>query len=207
MNQNFINTLRDYTQDAKTAESLGSAMLQCSGMFVPEGAPEIALLITNFPRPMITHNEPADFNLAGGGQFHVSGAPKNRYDGSFQMIETDFGQATAFAELLMSCGGSMNCTVYDGRPDRFIRAHELLNVSFTFEPFEIDSEGVSTIQRVSGQVKYNYYGVNASLGQASSNGMINGINDGSRVLYERANKILDAVYAGNTLVNAIREFF
>ncbi len=62
MQQNFINSLLDYTQDAVTAQSLGAAMLQSNGMIVPDAMPEIALLISNFSRPVVTNNESADYN-------------------------------------------------------------------------------------------------------------------------------------------------
>lgn len=207
MRQNFIHHLRDYNMDHNTAQSLGAAMLQSTGMIVPEIAPEIALLITNFPRPIVTHNEAADYNLAGGGQFHVAGAPKNRYDGSIQLIETDIGQATKFAELLMACGGMTNCIVYDGKPERYTMAHELRDCAITFEPIEIDAEGVSTVQRVSGTIKYNYYGVNAALGGSSELNLIAPSSNQADQLLVRANKILNLVSSGNNLIKAMKSIF
>lgn len=204
--QNFINTLQDYLQDAEVAKNLGSAMLQCNGMLVPDGCPEIALLIPNFSRPVVTHNESADFNLAGGGQFHTPGAPKNRYEGPIQVIETDAGQATDFAELVMAKGGQLNCTMFDGRAGRFVAAHEITNVTFTFEPIDIDGEGVSAIQRVQGQIKYNYYGKIAKMGTSSQIGLIPGIATGNKYL-DSAQAILNAVYAGNTLIRALKDAF
>lgn len=207
MRKEFIQTLRDYTADASAAQSLGAAMLQCNHMIVPEIAPEIALLITNFPRPIVTFNESADYNLAGGGQFHVTGAPKNRYEGQFQIIETDSGQASAFAELLMANDGMTNCLVYDGRPDRYTQVHELLDCAITFEPLEGDAEGVSTIQRASGSIKYNYYGRNAALGSSTSIGQIVSANNGANNLIQRAQKILNIVSAGNNVFKALQSAF
>lgn len=204
MRQNFIQTLQDYTGDAIAAQSLGAAMLQCNAVIVPEAMPSIALLITNFNRPVITNNESADYNLAGGAQFHVPGAPKTRYEGQWQMIETDFGQSTAFAELIMASGGQTDCIVYDGRAGRFMASHELTNVAITFEPIDIDAEGVSTIQRVSANVKYNYFGGTASLGGANAVGQIAGAANGVQETLNKARQILDTVYAGNTLINSMK---
>jgi hypothetical protein len=80
MLQNFIQTHRDYFGDGVAAQQLGAAMLQSSGMVVPDAMPNIALLITTSSSPVLTNNEPADYNLAGGGQFHVPGAPKTARD-------------------------------------------------------------------------------------------------------------------------------
>lgn len=207
MQQNFIQTLHDYTGDAIAAQSLGAAMLQCNGMIVPKAMPSIALLISNFSRPIVTSNDAADYNLAGGGQFHVAGAPKNRYEGQWQMIETDFGQVNTFAELILAQGGQTDCTVYDGRPGRFMRSCELKNVAITFEPIDIDAEGVSAIQRVSATVKYNYYGSNANLGSVNEVGKIAGAGVGVAGPLEKAQQILNTVYAGNTLVNTLKNIF
>lgn len=206
MKQNLITTLQDYIRDGQTAQALGAAMLQCNGMLVPNEFPEIALLIPNFSRPVVTHNDSADYNLAGGGQFHVPGAPKNRYEGPIQVIETDAGQGTNFAELIMANGGQLDCTMFDGRADRFVASHDLQNVTFTFEPIDVDGEGVSTIQRIQGQIKYNYYGKMANLGSSSLTGQLMGVAGGD-VYLERAQTILNAVYAGNSLINILRNSF
>ena len=207
MQQNFIQTLQDYTGDAIAAQSLGAAMLQCNGMIVPEAMPNIALLIVNFNRPITTNNEAADYNVAGGAQFHVPGAPKNRFEGQWQLIETDFGQATAFAELIMSQGGQTDCVVYDGRQGRYMSMHQLTNVAITFEPIDIDSEGVSTIQRVSANVKYNYYGMSAGLGNTNVVGQISGAKSGVQSVLQKAQGLLNTVYAGNTLINSMKSLF
>lgn len=207
MQQNFINTLLDYAGDGIAAQSLGAAMLQSNGMIVPDAMPNIALLISNFNRPVITNNESADYNLAGGGQFHVPGAPKNRYEGQWQIIETDFGQATAFAELMQARGGQTDCWVYDGRKERYMHAHRLTNVALTFEPLDIDSEGVSTIQRVQVSAKYNYYGLNGSMGSVNQIGQIAGATTGASSTLAKAQQILNTIYAGNTLVNALKGIF
>lgn len=207
MQQNFIQTLQDYTGDAVTAQSLGAAMLQCNGMIVPEAMPNIALLIVNFNRPVTTNNEAADYNVAGGAQFHVPGAPKNRFEGQWQLIETDFGQSTAFAELIMASGGQTNCIVYDGRPGRYMNMHQLTNVAITFEPLDVDAEGVSTIQRVSANVKYNYYGLSAGLGSVNAVGQIAGATAGVQGVLQKAQGLLNTVYAGNTLINSMKSLF
>ncbi|MDR6630386.1 hypothetical protein J2X86_002441 [Acinetobacter lwoffii] len=207
MQQNFINTVADFTGDAIAAQSLGAAMLQSNGMIVPDAMPEIALLISNFNRPIITNNDAADFNLAGGAQLHVPGAPKTRYEGQWQIIETDFGQATAFAELIMARGGQTDCWVYDGRQGRYMHAHRLTNVALTFEPIDVDSEGVSTIQRVQVSVKYNYYGLNGDLGSVNKIGQIVGAAAGANNILGKAQQLLNTVVAGNTLVNALKGIF
>ncbi|OTG87879.1 hypothetical protein [Acinetobacter sp. ANC 3813] len=204
MKQSFIQTLHDYTGDAVLAQNLSAPMLQCNGMFVPDAMPSIALLIVNFSRPVITNNESAEFNLAGGFQGHVAGAPKNRYDSQLQIIETDTGQMTAFSELMQSNGGTTDGWIYDGRKGRFVNAHRITNVTMTFEALDYDAEGVSTIQRASANAKYNYYGLVNNLGAATSVGQIIGSADGTAEIFAQAKSLLNSVLSGNPLMSAMK---
>ena len=201
----FETMMLDYTGDYTQAKSLGSAMLSCHGMIVPEIAPNIALLIPNFPRPSNTYTEPVEYALAGGLQLHRPGVPKTSHQGQLQFIETDYGQAKGFMELLMAAGGSTNCIVYDGRPGRFTEAYELRDCAITFEPGEFDGEGRSTIMRISAPISYMYFGINAALGTSSTVGRIAGSDTVVNQFLDKANSILNSVQAGNALVRAIAD--
>lgn len=205
MQKNLYTSISKFAKDHDTAQALGAALLQCNGMIVPEALPGIALLIPNFQIPVITHNEPADYNLAGGFQAHVSGAPKNRYDLTMQLIETDTGQLIKFAEMLMSTGGMTDCIAYEGQPGNFMQAHQLRDCAITFDPKDFEGEGVSSIIRVQAQCKVNYYGVNAHLGNGNTSGQLG--NASNNEFFKKARQIIDTVEAGSSLINTIREFF
>lgn len=205
MQKNLYTSIRQYAKDHDTAQALGAALLQCNGMIVPEDYPGIALLIPNFQIPTITHNEAADYNVAGGAQFHVAGAPKNRYDLTMQLIETDTGQLAKFAEYLMSRGGMIDCIAYEGTPGNYLSAHQLRDCAITFDPKDIEGEGVSSIVRVQAQCKANYYGLNALLGSTSQIGQL--ANSSNSQFFQRARQVLDTVEAGNSLLNTIRQYF
>lgn len=209
MQAQFIQTLQDYRGDYETVKQLGAAMLACNAMLVPEAAPNIALLFKTYPRPIVTNNEAAEVAYAGGLVGHVAGVPKTSYDGPVTMIETETGQVADFAELLIAQGGTTNCILYDGRIDRWTKAHELLDCAFTFEPGDLDSESRSTTLTISGNMKYMYFGQNANLGTAS-NAMFGGQKvamNGSTEFLNKAQNILNVVKAGNSVFQAIRDIF
>lgn len=209
MQAQFIQTLQNYRSDYETAKQLGAAMLACNAMLVPEAAPNIAILFKTYPRPIVTNNEAAEVSYAGGLVGHVAGVPKTSYEGAVTMIETETGQIADFAELLIAQGGTTNCILYDGRVDRWTKAHELLDCAFTFEPGDLDSESRSTALTISGNMKYMYFGQNAALGSAS-NSMYGGTQvavDGVGGFLNKAQNILNVVKAGNTVVQAIRDIF
>lgn len=212
MQANFIQTPQDFRSDYEAVKQLGAPMLACQAMLVPEAAPNIALLFKTYPRPIMTNNESADIAFAGGLQGHVAGVPKTSFEGAVTMIETETGQIADFAELLIAQGGTTNCILYDGRVDRWTKAHELIDCAFTFEPGEVDSESRSTNLTISGNMKYMYFGQNAALGTVNNSvygGTQVGVNgaNGSTEFLNKAQNILNVVKAGNTVLQAVRNLF
>lgn len=213
MQPQFIQTLQEYRSDYEAAKQLGAAMLACNAMLVPEAAPHIALLFKTYPRPMTTNNESADVSYAGGLQAHVPGVPKTSFDGPFTCTETETGQLADFAELIMSMGGSTNCILYDGRMNRWTKAHELLDCALTFEPGDLDAESRSQILTVSGNMKYMYFGQNAAVGSVSNTQYggtrvpVNGSSGGISPLLSQAQNMLNVVVAGNSVFQAAKNIF
>lgn len=216
MQQGFIQTLREYRSDYEAAKQLGAAMLACNAMIVPEAAPQIALLFKTYPRPMLTNNEAADVSYAGGLSAHVPGVPKTSYEGAITVIETESGQVSEFAELLAAKGGSTNCILYDGRMNRWTKAHELIDCAFTFEPGDIDSESRSQILTISGNMKYMYFGQIASAGSVSAStfggmnvsmGGASSGNGGVGSFLNKAQNFLNIATAGNNIIQAAKGLF
>jgi hypothetical protein len=212
MRPQFIQTMQEYRSDYETAKQLGAGMLSCNAMLVPELAPNIALLLKTYPRPIVTNNDSAEVSYAGGLAAHVPGVPKTSFQGAITMMETETGQISDFAELLISNGGTTNCILYDGRMNRWTKAHELMDCAFTFEPGDLDSEGRSSIVTVSGNINYMYFGANASLGTTSNSQYggtqvaVNGSGGISSTL-AKAQNILNVVKAGNSLIKAAGSIF
>lgn len=211
MQSQFIQTLRDYRGDYETAKQLGAAMLACNAMLVPEIAPNIALLFKTYPRPIVTNNESAEVSYSGGLAAHVAGVPKTSYEGAVTMIETETGQISDFAELLIANGGTTNCILYEGRVDRWTKCHELLDCAMTFEPSDLDSESRSTILTVSANMKYMYFGQNAAMGTVAATvfgGTKVAVNGGGvSGLLNKAQNILNVVQAGNSVLQAAKGLF
>lgn len=213
MQAQFIQTLPEYRDDYETAKQLGAAMLACNAMLVPEIAPNIALLLKSYPRPIVTNNEAAEVAYAGGLAGHVAGVPKTSFQGAVTAIETETGQIADFAELLMSNGGTTNCILYDGRMNRWTKAHELIDCAFTFEPGDIDSESRTTILTISANMTYMYFGQNAALGSVSGGKFggaqvpVLGSAGGISGTLNKAQNILNIVKAGNSLFSAAKNLF
>lgn len=169
--KNSTPTYARYRQDYETAKSLGAAALACNAVLVPTGHEHLRLLFQNFQRPMVTNNEPADVDYAGGLAAHVQGVPKTSFDGSVTVIETETGAINNFAQAIVDAGGHLpECKVLfglsDGSIDEAVKVYTIYDVAITFSDGggEIDASSRSQILTVSGQMRYMYFGENAELG-------------------------------------------
>lgn len=203
MSERFDITTQDMYNDYLTAKALGSAMLGCNGMLIPVGMPQYALLIKAFPRPVITRNEPAEVNYAGGMQTGVVSTPKTYYEGSITLIETDSGQGLAFAEWANAIG-EHDFIMYDGRIDRHMRSHQMFNAKVTLEPFDMDGENRSTIVTMTGTIKYNYFGMTVNNGSTSGKKVTDMKNDAVSKFASTASKTLATVLSGLKMQGAIK---
>lgn len=120
---------------------------------------------------MVTHNDPADVDYAGGLAAHVVGVPKTSFDGSVTAIETETGALNNFAQAVSDAGGHLpECKILfglsDGSMDEAVKIYTIHDVAITFSDGggEIDASSRSQILTVSGQMRYMYFGENAELG-------------------------------------------
>lgn len=201
MSDRFDINSQDMYNDYVTSQALGSAMLECNGMLVPVGMPHYALLIVEFPRPVVTRNDPAEVNYAGGLQTGVVSTPKTYYEGQLVVIETDSGQGLAFAEWANAIG-EHDFIMYDGRIDRHMRSHQLLKCKPTFDLSSINSESRSTILKLTGNIKFNYFGTTVHKSEAS--GKVKDMKDDAVSKFAGvANKTLASILSGSKMNGAI----
>mgnify|MGYP003362716901 CR=1 FL=1 len=203
----FVVTINDMFQDFQTAQAIGAAMLASNGVLVPIGYEHIAILIKSFTKPVSTNMDPAEYFLAGGLQLSTPSIPKTLFEGSAALIETDTGHATAFAEA-MQLAGEMDFILYDGRADRAMRAHKLHKCKMTFDVAEVDSENRSQPMLFNAQMKFNYFGLTASLGNTGNSGnIIVKADDAITKFTQKANSTIAAIQAGNRVVSAMKNIF
>lgn len=208
MKAGFIQTMQEYRQDYEAAKGLGAAMLACNGMLVPQNAPHLALLCKSFPRPIVTNTDSADVAYAGGLAGHVAGVPKTSYEGSLQLIETEKGIISDWAQLLVDSGGTTNCIYYDGRVNRWTKAFELIDCAITLEAPDMDAESRSQIVMVTTQMRYMYFGQNAAMGNVSATSFGGTmVNMGGSDLLTKAQNILNVAVGGKNLATAIKNLF
>lgn len=201
--ERFAVTYQDYFKDYQTARAMGAAMLASNAMLVPEARPDFALLIKSFPKFLPTLNDPAEVNYGGGLQSTVASVPKTSFEGSLTFIETDTGKGLEFAEWIAIVGDT-DFIFYDGRVDRYIRAHRYHGCKVTFDVGEIDSENRSQILMYNGTIKGHYFGQAATLGKTSNAGVTVGSSNASfNNFLNKTNSVLDTISKGNSIIRSV----
>lgn len=166
-------SLTAYRKQYETMKSLGAAMLACNAVLVIQGYENLYMLIQNFQRPITTHHDPADLDLARGLQTHASGVRKTNFESQWTFIETENGVISKFAEDLVNKHGGVIplCRVYDGFVDdgdniKGLRDYELIDCAITFSDGggEIDAASRSQILQINASCRYNYFGQGGKLG-------------------------------------------
>lgn len=164
----LLSQLRD---DYEAIQAMGSPILSCQGMLVPRGMEEVRFLIKSCPRPIVSNEDPAITQYAGGFSGITPSVPKTQYSGNITLVETEQGHVQMLAEYIVASGGAIDCDYYDGRADSFTRAYELLNCAIRFEPADFDTESRSQSMTISAPMDYNYFGSFADIG---ANGTVSG---------------------------------
>lgn len=166
-------SLKAYRKQYETMKSLGAAMLACNAVLVIQGYESMYMLIQNFQRPITTHHDTADVDLARGLQAHAAGVRKTNFESQWTFIETESGVISRFAEDLVNKHGGVIplARVYDGFVDdgdniKGLREYELIDCAITFSDGggEIDAASRSQILQINASCRYNYFGQEGKLG-------------------------------------------
>lgn len=115
MQQSNPILLNQLKQDYIALQQLGSPLLACQGMFVPRGMEDLRFLFKSCPRPIVSNEDPAEVQYAGGFTGIVAGPPKTHYTGNLQILVTEAGHDQLLAEYVVASGGIIHGDYYDGR--------------------------------------------------------------------------------------------
>lgn len=200
VNPVLLNQLR---ADYLAIQQLGSPLLACQGMLVPQGMEDFRFLIKSCPRPIVSNEDPAEVQYAGGFTGIAAGVPKTHYTGNLQMLVTEAGHDQIFADWLVANGGIIDCDYYDGHVDSYSRAYSLGNCAIRFEMAEFDTDSRSQVMTVSCPIDFNYFGNFADIGTNGTvmpgHRQIAGI-DG---LVSRVRKVINTAQAATNVARGI----
>lgn len=137
---------------------LGDKALASDATLVPEGFEQMALLIKQFPWPILTSQGEIEVPMPMGAAAWQPAQVKINQQGAIQIMETVGGQAHDFAETLCANGGRFQASVYEGTPDRFTRGFKLIDCFLQMDNPDRDFESRQQILLVSGTLFFHYFG-------------------------------------------------
>lgn len=193
--------LNQMKADAIAIQQLGSPILSCQGMLVPQGLEDYRFLIKSCPRPIISNEDPAEVQYPGGFTGIVAGPPKTHYTGNLQLLVTEAGHDQLFAEYIVANKGMINCDYYDGHVANFTRAYYLENCAIRFEMAEFDTDSRSQVMTVSCPIDFNFFGGFAKIG---SNGTVLPGQRGVAGIEGLINRVQNVVNAAQSATNIAR---
>lgn len=137
---------------------LGDKAVASDATLVPEGFESMALLIKQFPWPILTTQGEIEVPMPMGAAAWQPSQVKINQQGAIQIMETVAGQAHDFAEALCARGGRFQCSVYEGTPDRFYRGFKLVDAFIQLDNPDRDFESRQQILLISGTLFFHYFG-------------------------------------------------
>ena len=144
VNPVLLNQLR---ADYLAIQQLGSPLLSCKGMLVPRGMEDFRFLIKSCPRPIVSNEDPAEVQYAGGFTGIAAGVPKTHYTGNLQMLVTEAGHDQIFADYIVANAGMAN------KYTTTIKSPEKLVASFNIETPKRVATKVTAVKPKKGEIK------------------------------------------------------
>lgn len=137
---------------------VGDKIIQSDATFVIDGYEDAALLIKNFPYPILTVGEPIEIPLPMGLKANQVSQVKINQQGSVTMTETVSGHCFRMLADLLNNGGEFTAKVYEGTQDHYLRYYQLYKCSIQLDPGERGWEDNSTTLDLTGNLSYHYFG-------------------------------------------------
>ena len=123
-----------------------------------EGYPNLRVLTKQFPWPTV--GPAGEIEVPGqlGTISYIPQQAKTGQQGPIAFKETQDGQVMAFMESILLVGGIFNGTVYEGTPDRFVRAYKIRDCFFVPDQPDRDFENRTQIMLLNGTLFFHFYG-------------------------------------------------
>lgn len=143
-----------------TTKALGESAIVSDATFEIEGYESIALLIPQFPMPVLT--TAGEVEIAGpiGTTMYQPQELKIAQQGSITLKETKAGHITNALQRLLSAGkkGVFNAKIYEGTPDSFYRAYQIYDCFLQLENPDRSWEDRTMPLKITGTLFFHYFG-------------------------------------------------
>ena len=151
-NAAYLKTFYDQTR-AKGAKAISSDFA-----FEIEGFEDFYLLCKQAPWPELSPAGEIDVPIPLGASIWQPQQLKINQQGQITMMETVAGHIDQLMVNLITQGGMFNAKIYEGVPNKFIRAKRIIDCFIQMENPDRDWENRSQVLTFSGTIFFHYFG-------------------------------------------------
>lgn len=140
------------------SRALGTKSVNSDGYFEIEGHESLSLLIKQFPWPTIGPSGEIEMTGPLGGLGYRPAQLKTGQQGPVTFYETVQGHVMTFMEQILTTGAEFNATVYEGTPDKYVRAYKLVDCFFVPDQPDRDWENRTQLTLINGTLFFHFFG-------------------------------------------------
>lgn len=139
-------------------KALGAKIVSSDFTFEIAGFEQNYLLCKQAPWPEVSPEGEIEVSSPLGASYVQPQQIKIRHQGPVTFMETIQGSIDNMMVNLITSGGIFNATVYEGTPQRFLRAKKLVDCFIQLDDPDRDWENRAQILLFSGTLHYHYFG-------------------------------------------------
>lgn len=140
------------------ARSQGAKAISSDFTFEIAGFEDTYLLCKQAPWPVLSSGGEIEVALPLGSAMWESQQIKNALQGQLSMYETAAGAIDQTLVDLISRGGYFDAKIYEGTPQKFLRAKKISKCFLQMDAADRDWENRSQVLTFSGTLFYHYFG-------------------------------------------------
>lgn len=140
------------------AKALGDKIISSDFTLEIDGYEQNYLLCKQAPWPELSVGGEIEVPMPLGGMTWQAQQAKTNQQGPISFYETVAGPIDNMLMNLITTGGIFNATVYEGTPQRFLKAKRLEHCFIQMESPDRDWENRAQVLLYTGTIFYHYYG-------------------------------------------------
>jgi hypothetical protein len=151
-NANYLKGFHD------TTRALGAKVINSDFTFEIEGFEANYLLAKQAPWPELSSAGEIEVPTPLGAAMWEAQQIKTNQQGAITLMETVAGSIDNMLLGIITNGGKFNAKIYEGTPQKFLRAKRITDCFLVMDNADRDFENRSQILLISGTLFFHYYG-------------------------------------------------
>jgi hypothetical protein len=140
------------------AKALGDKAISSDAVMVIDGFEDMALLIKQFPWPVLSPQGEIEIQLPDGSKMFKPQQVNTALQGPIALMETTVGHVSKMLIKLLQTGGTFNAKLYEGGQENPTRVLPILSCFIQADSPDRDWENRAQPLLITGTMFYHYFG-------------------------------------------------